>query len=123
MMKNIVKALYIIVGTVSIVLGIIGIILPLLPTTPLLLLGAACYIRGSERLYQLLVKNKWLGTYIEDFRTKKGISLKNKVISLSMLWLSIGSCLYFVITMLWHSILLVVIALAVTIYILSFKTL
>ena len=122
-MKSIVKAILIFVGTLSIGLGIIGIIIPLLPTTPLLLLGAACYVKGSEKLYQLLLRNKWLGGYIEDFRTKKGISLKNKIISLSMLWLSIGSSLYFVITMLWHSILLVIIALAVSIYILSFKTL
>lgn len=122
-MNKIIKALLIGAGTLSIGLGIIGIIIPLLPTTPLLLLGAACYVRASEKMYLLLLRNKWLGGYIEDFRIKKGILLKNKIISLSMLWLSIGNSLYFAITSLLASIILVSIASAVTIYILSFKTL
>lgn len=122
-MNNIVKGLLIFVGTLSIGLGIIGTIVPLLPTTPFLLLGATCYIRSSEKLYQMLLKNKWLGGYIEDFRTKKGISLKNKVISLASLWLSIGYSLYLAISSLWLSAFLVFIAVSVSALILSFKTL
>ncbi|WP_147535526.1 YbaN family protein [Bacillus marasmi] len=122
-MNQLVKALLIVIGTLSIALGVIGIIIPLLPTTPLLLLGAACYIRSSEKLYKLLLKNKWLGGYIEDFQKKKGITLKNKVISITALWLSMGISLYFSITTLWMSILLVIIAVSVSAFILSFRTL
>lgn len=122
-MNQIVKALLIVIGTFSIALGVIGIIVPLLPTTPLLLLGAACYIRSSEKLYKLLLRNKWLGGYIEDFQQKKGITLKNKVISITALWLSMGISLYFSISTLWMSILLVIIAVSVSAFIMSFRTL
>lgn len=122
-MNNMIKALLIVIGTMSIALGVIGIVIPLLPTTPLLLLGAACYIRSSEKMYKLLLKNKWLGGYIEDFQEKKGITLKNKIISIAALWLSMGISLFFAITSLWISALLVVIAVSVSALILSFRTL
>ncbi|WP_174730325.1 DUF454 family protein [Mesobacillus harenae] len=122
-MSYAVKAVFIIIGTISILLGILGIIVPLLPTTPFLLLGAACYVRGSEKLYLLLIKNKWLGGYIEDFRVRKGISQKNKILSLSVLWVSVGSSLFFVITSGVAAVFLVIIAAAVSAYLLSFKTL
>lgn len=122
-MNKIVKVLLFVIGTLSIGLGVIGIVIPLLPTTPLLLLGAACYVRSSDKLYMKLLKNKWLGGYIEDFRVKKGITLKNKIISITALWLSMGISLYFAITTLWISAIFVIIALSVSIYISSFKTL
>lgn len=118
-----VKALLISIGTLSIILGVIGIVIPLLPTTPLILLGAACYIKSSEKLYQKLLKNKWLGGYIKDFREKNGISRKNKIISITMMWLSICCTLLFIdISFLIRSI-LTIIAVTVSAYILSFDTL
>lgn len=118
-----VKALLISIGTLSIILGVIGIVIPLLPTTPLILLGAACYIKSSEKLYQKLLKNKWLGGYIKDFREKNGISRKNKIISITMMWLSICCTLLFIdISFLIRSI-ITIIAVTVSAYILSFDTL
>lgn len=117
------KALLITIGTISIVLGIIGIAIPLLPTTPLLLLGAACYVKSSNKLYQLLIRNEWLGGYIKDFRERNGISRKNKILSLSMMWVSIVSSIAFMdINFLIGSI-LIIIAVTVSAYILSFETL
>lgn len=117
------KALLISIGTLSIILGVIGIVIPLLPTTPLILLGAACYIKSSEKLYQKLLKNKWLGGYIKDFREKNGISRKNKIISITMMWLSICCTLLFIdISFLIRSI-ITIIAVTVSAYILSFDTL
>jgi len=55
-----------IVGTISLVFGVIGIFLPILPTTPFLLLAAACYARSSERFYNKLMNNKWFGNYIKN---------------------------------------------------------
>jgi uncharacterized protein len=116
------KALLITIGTLSITLGVIGIVVPLLPTTPLILLGAACYIKASDELYQKLIKKKWLGGYIKDFREKNGITLKNKVLSLSLMWISIlGTILFFKVNF-WLAAVLIVIAVTVSAYILSFDT-
>lgn len=117
-----VKVILITIGTLSITLGVIGIVVPLLPTTPLILLGAACYVKASDELYQKLIKNKWLGGYIKDFREKNGITLKNKVLSLSLMWISIlGTILFFEISF-WLAAVLIVIAVTVSAYILSFDT-
>ncbi|WP_226085034.1 YbaN family protein [Mesobacillus sp. S13] len=116
------KALLIIIGTLSIALGVIGIVVPLLPTTPLILLGAACYVKASDELYQKLIKNKWLGRYIKDFREKNGITLKNKVLSLSLMWISITGTILFFDIELWLAAALIIVAVTVSAYILSFDT-
>ncbi|MGV2938879.1 YbaN family protein [Mesobacillus sp. LC4] len=116
------KALLIIIGTLSIALGVIGIVVPLLPTTPLILLGAACYVKASDDLYQKLIKNKWLGRYIKDFREKNGITLKNKVLSLSLMWISIPGTILFVDIEFWLAAVLIIVAVTVSAYILSFDT-
>ncbi|WLR56994.1 YbaN family protein [Mesobacillus subterraneus] len=117
-----VKAILITLGTLSIILGVVGIVVPLLPTTPLILLGAACYVKASEELYQKLIKNKWLGGYIKDFREKNGITLKNKVLSLSLMWISILGSILFLKIHFWLAAVLIVIAVTVSAYILSFDT-
>lgn len=118
-----VKAFLIIIGTLSITLGVIGIVVPLLPTTPLVLLGAVCYVKSSEELYQKLIRNKWLGGYIKDFREKNGITLKNKILSLSLMWISISVTILMVNIHFWLSAILIIIAVTVSAYILSFDTL
>ena len=79
------KALYILFGTLSLILGIIGIFLPLLPTTPFLLLTAALYVRSSPRLYNWLLHQKYLGNYIRNFRENKAIPLRAKIVSVSLI--------------------------------------
>jgi len=117
------KILYIILGTISLALGIIGIFVPLLPTTPFLLLTAALYFKSSPRLYNWLLSHKHLGPYIRNFRENKSIPLQAKIISISLLWGTIAYCIFFVISILWVQILLFCIAVGVTYHILSFKTL
>ncbi|CAM4016587.1 DUF454 family protein [Mesobacillus thioparans] len=118
-----VKVILIIIGSLSIVLGVIGIVVPLLPTTPLILLGAACYVKASDKLYQKLIANKWLGGYIKDFREKNGITLKNKILSISLMWLSITITLLTIDLRFWFAAILIIIAATVSAYILSFDTL
>ena len=120
---SILKFLLIISGTVCLVLGIIGIFVPLLPTTPFLLLSAAAYLRGSERLYNWLINHKYLGTYIRNFKEHKAIPLRAKIISVSLLWGTISYCIIFLTLPVWVKILLGCIVLGVTWHILSFKTL
>ena len=112
-----------IAGTFSLGLGIVGILLPLLPTTPFLLLAAACYARSSERFYHWLLNNRWFGNYLKNYWERKAIPLKVKVLSISFLWITIGYSAFFVVQILLGKIILVIIAIGVTIHILSIRVL
>lgn len=117
------KTTFVILGTISFVLGVVGIFLPVLPTTPFLLLTAALYARSSEKLYVWLMNHKIFGEYIRNFREEKAIPLKGKIMSIGMLWVFILYSIGFVVNEKWYlQLLLGGIATAVTIHILSFKT-
>lgn len=111
------------VGIISLVLAIIGIFLPLLPTTPFLLLSAACFAKSSKRLYNWLMNHKYLGPIIRNYRDKKAVSLQSKIYALALLWTTILSSAIFFVSILWLKILLVCIASGVTYHILRLKTL
>ena len=111
------------IGTVSLVLGVIGIFLPVLPTTPFLLLSAALYLRSSRRLYNWLLSHRHLGPYIKNFYEKRAIPLRVKFVSVSLLWITLLYCAFFVASALWMRILFIAIATGVTVHILGYKTL
>ena len=117
----IIKALLITSGTISVGIGIIGIFLPLLPTTPFLLLAAACYARSSKRFYVWLLTNKYFGKYIRNYREGKGIPLKTKLFSIGLLWITITISII-IIKQNWISMLLIIIALLVSWHIVSIPT-
>jgi uncharacterized membrane protein YbaN (DUF454 family) len=117
-----VKIFWNIAGTVFVGLGVLGAILPLLPATPFLLLAAACYVRGSERLYNWLMNNRYLGTYIRNFREGRGMPVRAKVIAITLLWLSLLYSAYRVDIALLRPVLIAT-GIGVTILILSIKTL
>jgi uncharacterized membrane protein YbaN (DUF454 family) len=109
-------------GIISVGLGTAGIFLPLLPTTPFLLLAAACFIRSSDRLYQWLIHNRWFGSYIRNYREHRAIPLRAKVIALILLWTTMTYSV-FILRRHWAlQVLLLLIASAVTLYLLSLKT-
>ena len=105
-------------GTIFLILGIIGIILPLLPTTPFLLLAAACFARSSKRFHSWLLNNKWFAPYIKNYQKGKGIPLKVKIMAISFLWITILTSVYLFIENYLIEILLLVIATFVSIHIL-----
>jgi uncharacterized protein len=78
-----------IIGTIAVGLAILGVFLPLLPTTPFLLLASACYARGSKRMHAWLIGNKVFGRYLRDFEEGRGIPLRGKIVALSLMWISI----------------------------------
>lgn len=117
------KVIYIIFGYVALGLGVAGIVLPLLPTTPFLLLAAALFFRGSPRLYEWLLNQKHLGPYIRNFREHKAIPLRAKIISVALVWITFLYCVCFTVEQNWIRILLIALAIAISLYILSFKTL
>lgn len=110
------------IGTIALILGIIGIVLPILPTTPFMLLAAACYVNASPKLYIWLIEHKYLGKYIKNYREYRGIPLRAKIISIIMLWLGIGSSIIFFISLTIIDIFLLIVAVCVTIHLLSLKT-
>ncbi|MBQ36239.1 MAG: hypothetical protein CME04_07605 [Gemmatimonadaceae bacterium] len=109
-------------GTLALVCGVVGIFLPLVPTTPFLLLAAWCYARGSDRFYRRLLANRWLGPYIRNFREGRGLTLWAKVSTIAVLWLAISIAAGFVAPAWWSRLLLVGIAAAVTTYLLRMPT-
>ncbi len=113
-LKSWVRLLLIISGTICVGLGILGMFLPLLPTTPFLLLAAACYGRSSQRLYNWLLYNRWFGKYIRSYTEKKGIPLKIKIYAVILLWVAIGISAVFAVDNLIARIILMMIALGVT---------
>ncbi len=70
------------VGTVSLLLGLIGIVLPGLPTTPFVLLAAACFARASPRLHQWMRNNRWVGPSLRDWERHRSLTLRIKAVAL-----------------------------------------
>lgn len=118
-MKVILAAL----GLLSLGLAILGIFLPVLPTTPLLLLAAALFFRSSPRLYDWLLEHPKLGPYIRNFREHKAIPLKIKVLSVSLVWLTLLNCAIFVADHWAFRLFFILLAAAITAHILHYKTL
>ena len=75
-------------GTLSLVIGVIALLIPVVPTTPFLLVAAACYIRGSQRFYSWLINHRWLGPPVRAYREEKGMTLWNKVLTISTFWIA-----------------------------------
>lgn len=113
-MKRIATLFLIACGTLCVALAVIGIVLPVLPTTPFLLLAAFCYARSSRRFYDWLMGNRWFGAYLRNYREGRGIPLRQKLFTLALLWLTIGYAAGFVVPPLWGKLLLLAIAAAVT---------
>ncbi len=116
------KGFFIVVGTISLGLGAVGLFLPVLPTTPFILLAAASYYKGSERMHSWLLNNKLFGSYIRNYREGRGIALKAKVITLCLLWITICYSAFFVVNMAALQIVLLVIAGGVSMHILTIPT-
>jgi uncharacterized membrane protein YbaN (DUF454 family) len=116
------KALLMAVGILSVGLAITGLFLPLVPTTPFLLLAAACFVRSSDRLYRWLVTHKWFGPYIRNYREHKAITLRAKVVTLLLLWGTVGYSTVLVTDSLFVRVTLLLIALGVTLHMLRLKT-
>jgi uncharacterized membrane protein YbaN (DUF454 family) len=118
-----VKGVLIGAGTLFVGLGLLGMFLPLLPTTPFLLLAAFCYARSSDRFYRWLMNNRLFGEYIRNYREGRGIAPLHKVIALALLWATIGYAAWFLVEIWWMKALLTAIAVGVTIHLLKVKTL
>lgn len=116
------KRLLIAGGTLSLVLGIIGMFVPVLPTTPFLLLTAYCYLRSSARLYGWLMNHRILGNYLKNYLEHRAISARAKAVSLVGLWASLTASFILVASPVVRLILLAV-GIGVSAHLLTLKTL
>ena len=115
------KWLLISAGVLAVVLAILGIFLPLLPTTPLLLLAAGCFMRSSPRLYKWLIHRKWFGKYIYHYREHRAITTKARIVTLLLLWVVIGFTAFFAVDIWWLRLILGIVAISVTWHIFQLK--
>ena len=116
------KVLLTAAGVVLIGVAIVGIVVPLLPTTPFLLLAAACFLRGSDRMHRWLTTHRWLGPYITNYQEHRAITNRARVAALLLLWGTLGYTAFGVVSNLGLRVLLLVIGLCCTLYILRLNT-
>lgn len=103
-------------GWLSVTLGAIGIILPVMPTTPFLLLAAACFIRSSKRFYDWLVGHSRLGPYLTYYLDGKGMPYRAKLYTLLLMWCSMAFSAWLVGSA-WASSVMIVSGVGVSVYI------
>jgi len=121
-MNGWVRFLLIAGGTASVGVGIVGIFVPLLPTTPFLLLAAVLYSRSSDRLSGWLLGNRWFGAYVRRYRERRSMSRRHKAFTLALLWGAIGSSAALVVTAWWGRLILAIVAVGVTVHVLLLGT-
>ncbi|MEW6701820.1 MAG: YbaN family protein [Bacteroidota bacterium] len=117
------KPFLIAAGWTFVALGIIGIFLPLVPTTIFFILAAWCFAKSSEKFYNWLIYHPRFGKFVRNFHEKKGMPVKSKIIAVVMLILTIGSSAIFFTHQIIVRVILFCIALGVSAYIISLKTL
>jgi uncharacterized membrane protein YbaN (DUF454 family) len=118
------RHLLIAAGTLCVVLGLVGVVVPVLPTTPFLLLAAACYGRSSPRLLRWLLHNRLFGEYLRRYHAGEGMSLQSKVTTLGLLWITLGLTLLWLLPpgMLWVRLLILAMGGGVTWHLLRIPT-
>jgi len=121
-MHSLMRPLLITIGTLSVALGVVGMFIPILPTTPFLLLAAACYARSSERFLDWLLNNRWFGEYIRSYREGRGMPRSTKILTLLALWVTLALSAAFATSAWWLRLLLAVMGFGVTVHLVKLKT-
>ena len=81
-----IRLLWVLLGSISVGMGVIGIFVPGWPTTIFLIIASYFYIRSSDKLYNWLLNNKILGIYLKNYYSGQGMPVKAKIFSISMMW-------------------------------------
>lgn len=99
------RTILIIIGWLAVVLATLGVVLPLLPTTPFLLLAAWCFARSSPRFHHWLLYRSWFGSYIRHWQQHRALPPGTKLRALIFIVLTFAVSLYLV-NILWVRLLL-----------------
>lgn len=122
--RRIQRALLLGAGLLFVGLGLIGVLVPMLPTTPFLLLAAACFARSSDKMHRWLLENRLFGEYIRRYRAGEGLPLASKLIAISLLWATLGPSVFLVMPahLWWARGIMLAIGAGVTIHLLRIRT-
>ncbi|MBT9141087.1 MAG: Inner membrane protein YbaN [Dehalococcoidia bacterium] len=115
------KYMLMLLGLISLVVGIIGAFIPLLPTTPFLLLSSYCFLRSSRRLYNWLIHHRIFGNYIYNYLTYKAIPISTKIGSMITLWLTLMISMH-LLPGIHLRLLLLIVGICVSIHVLTLKS-
>lgn len=115
------RYVFIAVGVISLLLGIIGVVTPVLPTTPFILLSGYCFARGSERFHDWILAHRYFGPMIRAFRDEKRIPLKAKIFATVMIALTMSITAIFFVKKLYAIVAMAAVGVAVVIYLWTFK--
>ena len=121
-MRRVTRITLIAAGTISVTIGIVGVFVPLLPTTPFLLLAVFLYGRSSGTLYKSLLDSRWIGEYIRRYYERRSMTRRHKAITLALLWGGLGTSGAFAVTQWWARFLLAVVGVGVTMHLLWLET-
>lgn len=116
------RLLFTATGLAATGLGVLGIILPLMPATPFLLLAAYFFSRSSPRFHRWLLSNRIFGSYIENYRSGRGLGLVEKWVTIATLWVALTITGTTVLTVWWGRALLAAVAIGVTTHLLRLPT-
>jgi uncharacterized membrane protein YbaN (DUF454 family) len=111
-----VRAVFLVLGTLFVVLGVIGIVVPVLPTTPFLLLAAACYARGSQRCYDWLLANPTFGPLIREWRQHRAIPWRTKIYAIALMSATLAASIVFFVQPVWLKALLATMGVALALW-------
>ena len=115
------KYLFIALGSLSLALGAVGIAIPVLPTTPFLLIALACYLRSSRRLYDWLIHHKFFGMYLYNYITYRAVPKATKIAALAILWAGLITSMLLV-NLLYVRLILLIVGVAVSIHLFLLKS-
>lgn len=115
------KALLSTLGIIFLCFGFVGIVIPILPTTPFVILAATCFATSSPKLYNYMLRSSYFREYIENYKNGTGIQRATKVKSILLLWLSLGISAIFTNSTIMH-VVLAFICVGVTVHICLLKT-
>ena len=120
--NGIIRVILLICGFLFTFLAILGAILPIVPTTPFLIVAAACFYKSSERFYKMIMYNRYFGHYLRDYKSGNGIPLRVKIMALVFLWTSTLVSVFVFIPYLWLEILVIAVNTAITIHLYFVRT-
>ncbi|MDD2346614.1 MAG: YbaN family protein [Bacteroidales bacterium] len=115
------RKLFLLLAWIFVLLGAIGIAIPILPTTPFLLLSVWLFSKSSQRFHEWILNHKILGEYVRSYKNREGIPVKIKIRTILLLWLTIFISMYFVQDKIGLVIMLFVIAVLVSVHIIMIK--
>ncbi len=113
----VVRWLLLAAGTVCVALGLVGLFLPVLPTTPFMLLAAACYARASKRFYYWLLSNRTFGPMIHEWRKHRTIPYRTKMAAIGLMFATLAISIVFFVKPAWLKAALAVIGIALAAWI------